>query len=218
MTTNGTKEHPILFSGPMVRAILEGRKTQTRRVIKPQPIRSGPTLLQEIWPWGVFSDDPDRVHLRTPSSDNPCPFGKPGDRLWVRETWRRADGLTTYYKADEPENVGAGWKSPIHMPYRFSRLKLEIVNIRVEQLQEISELDAKAEGVLCYGDSDPASTDYKNYEYNDKYGDDWGVATARESYQSAWQTINAKRGYPWESNPLVWVIHFAAAQQLETQP
>lgn len=215
------KEHPILFSGPMVRAILEGRKTQTRCVMKPQPeLERMRTSNSQGHRWDSRSVEHEIVngehYLGIPgASQGPfrCPYGAVGDRLWVRETWRRADGLTVYYKADEPENRGAGWKSSIHMPYRFSRLKLEIADIRVERLQDVGEADAKAEGILFYGDLDPEQDDYKNYEYEDKYGDDWGVVTARESFETLWQSINSTRkGCAWSDNPWVWVIEFSRAK------
>ena len=158
------KERPILFSGPMVRAILEGRKTQTRRIIKPQPYQNHSPLASGAWEFvtrpkvkddtiGWFRDIAEIARF--------CPYGKPGDRLWVRETWGITAKVSTDcwdrlpfvkiprdfidYRATEPD-VNSHWKPSIHMPRRFSRITLEITNVRVERLQDISEEDALAEG------------------------------------------------------------------------
>lgn len=193
------KERPILFSGPMVRAILEGRKTQTRRIIKPQ--------FTQLWGYGVNHGD-DRVscHVNIVEPDGSwkfvyCPYGQPGDRLWVRETWTR---LVAHhpppefvYKADctDPDGedarqdyIRAGypyqWRPSIHMPRKASRLTLEVASVSVERLQDISEDDARAEG--C-----PAN---------------WG-GTAWSWFVWLWDSINSKRA-PWASNPWVWVVTF----------
>ena len=168
------KERPIIFNTEMVKAILEGRKTQTRRVIKPQP--SGIILVWEH-----------------------CPYGQVGDRLWVRETWNAGhDGqslpvfkaglsadLTKELEADE---LWSGWKPSIHMPRWASRITLEITEIRVERLQEITEEDAKAEGCVK------------------QIKDGLIFDSAIHEYSWLWDSLNAK--YPWESNPWVWVISF----------
>ncbi|MEQ1751860.1 MAG: hypothetical protein ABL974_20730, partial [Prosthecobacter sp.] len=156
------KECPILFSGPMVRAILDGRKTQTRRIVKPQPSylveskcstyatslvdRHG-DLYPGLAAFGVYSEE----------EAWPCPYGQPGDRLWVRET-HRYDGLdpniakqmrdpkTVQHRSDADDEF-VKWLPSIHMPRWASRITLEIVSVRVERLQDITEADAIAEGI-----------------------------------------------------------------------
>lgn len=171
------KERPILFSGEMVRAILDGRKTQTRRVIKPQ---GEPYTIEDV---DVLK----------------CPYGIPGDRLWVRETFADLRGMgfghKWAYRADTPEGsesdririgYGVRWKPSIHMPRWASRITLEITDIRVERVQDITYIDAKAEGV----------------EYEKGYTD------PREAFATLWNSINAKRDYGWAMNPWVWIIEF----------
>lgn len=144
MTTETTvRERPILFSGPMVRAILEGRKTQTRRVLK-NPDDGVSTTIEDGSP--LYCDDGGFWHPR------PCPYGQPGDRLWVREAHQLSpDG--PIYRATAREHGtyepgGAGpWRPSIHMPRWASRITLEITDVRVERVQEITEDDAIAEGV-----------------------------------------------------------------------
>lgn len=180
------KEHPILFTTEMVRAIIEGRKTQTRRVVKPQPIHIEWFTHQNGWCAKVAEN---RYEMKE------CPYGVPGDRLWVRETWCPCR-VFTIYRADciddkPSENTdewneprGDKWRPSIHMPRTESRILLEVTNVRVERVQEISEADIIAEGCP------------KAY----LLGRNW--------YQPLWDTINAKRGYPWKSNPWAWVVLF----------
>lgn len=137
------KERPILFSGPMVRAILAGRKTQTRRIVKPQS--------------AVLTDQmARRLGVRPPAVENaaviPCPYGQAGDRLWVREAWAlHPETGSLLYKADDaaPDNIK--WKPSIHLPRKHSRILLEVIDTGVERLKSISREDAQAEGT----DSDP---------------------------------------------------------------
>jgi hypothetical protein len=184
------KERPILFSGPMVRALLDGTKTQTRRIVEFDHSPTGnPTLMDNeepvYWAWGF--------------DHYVCPYGVPGDRLWVRETWNRtnpggAEGLY-YFKADGCGPHGLNfhgdelWRPSIFMPRAACRLFLEITEVRVERLQDISEKDAKAEGVLV-GEPD---NQYPSF---------------RDAYASLWDSLNAKRGYGWDKNPWVWVVTF----------
>jgi hypothetical protein len=189
------KELPILFSAPMVRAILEGRKTQTRRIVKVRPAGAEVVVHNgRVW-------KPARVDY---AGFVECPYGQPGDRLWVRETFLlRGNGTHCVYRADsdliEAAGFGAmygGWKPSIFMPRKFSSITLEVTGVRVERLQEISERDAQAEGIddpTCTEEVTPA-TGYATYSY----------AT---SFAKLWDSINAKRA-PWASNPWVWCISF----------
>ena len=177
-----TIEKPILFSGPMVRAILEGRKTQTRRVVKPQP---------------------EAVHVKTACSYAAllrfAPYSG-GMRLWVREAWATAGPAREYcrYRADDKTNWLGAWKPSIHMPRWASRITLEVTGVRVERLQNISDSDCDAEG----------TTDH--YICTEPTHETDGIHRChpQRDYQQMWDSINAKRGFPWSSNPVVWVIEF----------
>ena len=133
------KERPILFSGPMVRAILADRKTQTRRIVKPQS--------------AVLTDQmARRLGVRPPAVENaaviPCPYGQAGDRLWVRETWAlHPETGSLLYKADDAAPNNIKWKPSIHLPRKHSRILLEVVDTGVERLKSISREDAQAEGM-----------------------------------------------------------------------
>lgn len=206
------KERPILFSSVMVQAILDGRKTQTRRVIKPQP---------ELFQFGggtwVWKGEPDRFpQIRE------CPYGQLGDRLWVRETWFAdppydgtwdeyafSDGIIENFSVlpdrfKSPEfvlykstwnGVDLRWRSPIHMPRWASRITLEIINVQVERVQAITYAGALAEGVWRPGPG--ADPDKVDREYD-----------AVVEFRGLWYEINAKRGFGWDQNPWVWVIEF----------
>ena len=182
----------------MVRAILEGRKTQTRRIIKPQPDFlqiynwKGRTVYegearQWCWMGMVLENIWDFVANRKQMVER-CPYGQIGDFLWVRETWRPGDeiGSSIYYRADEEWNVGAGWKPSIHMPRRASRITLEITAVRVERLHDISEDDAFAEGITDIEGPNGNETSYK-------YG-----------FLKLWDKINGKAST--DENPWVWVV------------
>jgi hypothetical protein len=197
-------EHPILFSAPMVRAIIEGRKTQTRRVVKPQPDKHATSWVKSAdgGEWKPVEDFPSRVALVVGEWVR-CPYGRPGDLLWVRETWReagsiqRADGKIptsgipdeVYYYADDKAAVYDGpWRSSIHMPRWASRLTLRITDVRVQRVQEISEADAFDEGIS---------------------GGDW-LGDPVGEYAKLWDSINGKRA-PWASNPFCWALTFVEA-------
>lgn len=216
------KERPIVFSGPMVRAILSGRKTQTRRVVKPQPTRLEWFEHQKGW-LGSFRDDAGSQ--ANPHRMVPCPYGEPGDRLWVRETFS-TDAISMYpcprawYRAtdfndrsdlndwhvcpkesrgrwadclacwEEREGRKFRWRPSIFMRRELSRITLEIVSVRVERLQDISEADAVAEGVG--GERD---------EYDMPK---WPSATA--AFDALWCSINGVESY--KANPWVWVVEF----------
>lgn len=218
------KTKPILFSGAMVRAILEGKKTQTRRIMKVQPdclgaLENSPGgELVYHWP-----------HSNTQIYYCKCPYGQPGDGLWVRETWRTeelSDGLDGIrYKADgffipiknteeASDAWGAAnmnkqlwekdlWKPSIFMPRWASRIKLEIIGVRVARVQEIDRADAKAEGV-----SNLWSWDEKR---NAKHPEHFRRAVLNPyvaNYSVLWDEINAERGFGWDVNPWVWVVEF----------
>ena len=179
---DAVKERPILFSGPMVRAILDGRKTQTRRIVKPQP-----NVVHAIY--GDASIDTNLTFRRGDGRIR-CPYGIPGDRLWVREAKRQAfyrASTTTGGDENRQEYIRLGhayqWRPSIHMPRWASHITLEIESVRVERLQEITEEDARAEGWHP--------------------GDGQGPI---EWYEDLWQSINGPGS--WDANPWVWVIQF----------
>lgn len=209
------KESPILFSGEMVQAILDGRKTMTRRVVKPQPYES-----RGSWLW----EPPHRCCVKNDivcdMADNSGGDGDPltwcrfqvGDRLWVRETWQlnawggSSDYVAIRYRADNsiskpiegvqrsliPKNGGGvswKWRPSIHMPRWASRLTLEITDVRAERLNAISEEDAKAEGFQA--------TQNERGE----------GSTAVDWFRNLWDRINGKR-FPWAANPWCWAISF----------
>ena len=204
------KERPILFSGPMVRAILEGRKTMTRRVVK---LRYGADVVVtngQVW-------KPARVDY---AGYVDCPYGQVGDRLWVREAWRtvaEADSQAPrdlsaahrfWYEADEPHQLGYGKLRPsIHMPRIASRILLEITGVRVERLHEISKADAQAEGV----ERVVAGVGWRRY--CDPDSEEVGVppcGDARRSFLSLWKFINGDESC--NANPWVWVVEFKRVQ------
>jgi hypothetical protein len=208
-TAIATRERPILFSGPMVRAILEGRKTQTRRIAKPytrgaeiiDTYTDGSIRYQvERWPNGVVAK---------PSLGCACKYGMVGDRLWVRETWscpRQIGGSFVrekrMYKADELspwlDYSSVVWKPSIHMPRQFSRLSLHLTAVRVERLQAITTQDALAEGIDEHG-HELQTEMARDHQRN---------RSAIENFALLWDSLNAKRGYGWDVNPWVWVLAF----------
>jgi hypothetical protein len=223
------KERPILFNGEMVRAILEGRKTQTRRVVKPHP-----DLHERKHRWAFVIDQGELKYGKAPwRKSDPhnfyvengikCPFGKPGDRLWVRETFSETDcacsgdplyrnqciyckgkGYGLAYRADvgKSEYYPFKWRPSIHMPRWASRITLEITDVRVERLNDISEEDAKAEGVFGYssesgtsgwGEDDPSGKVQVPYVYKRKW-----------AFKHLWNSVYGT----WKENPFVWAITF----------
>lgn len=194
-------ERPIIFSGSMVRAILDGRKTQTRRIVK---LSDSGRVKEPGSPRNWHLDDPDAIKA--------CPYGVPGDRMWVREALAVVS-QNLYYSADRHSVRGHVamdtiiFKRPtdrtvpsIYMPRWASRLTLEVVSVRVERLQEISDADCISEGMMDheghYFSADEATL------LTDK-----GRSMVRGGYRILWDSINAKRA-PWESNPWVWRIEF----------
>lgn len=189
--TKMKNEHPIIMSSEMVRAILEGRKTQTRRVIRNPQRLEGFMLKGEEAEW--------------------CPYGKPGDRLWARETMSLWPGTVAVYNADGEQmpsplnpkhqkwlnNYSRSTVPSIHMPKWAARIWLEITGIRVERVQDIDAVEAEAEGMrrpkrLCP-------------DRHDEY--------ILERFIRYWNSLNAKRGFGWDKNPWVWVIEFKRLQE-----
>lgn len=218
------KERQILFSAPMVRAILEGRKTQTRRAVKMKPWHS----IEERddgqqWPW-MYDGDRDADYWL------PCPYGQPGDRLWVRETWAPYDDYTmhlraqgdVFYRADclQDFKTDGRWRPSIHMPRWASRILLEITDVRVERLQDISEEDAIAEGARHFPDiymATPSASPCR-WSMESPENTDQCLSTPRYAFANLFSKVNGKgRGNvvdfsPWDANPLVWVIEFRRAE------
>lgn len=200
-------ERPILFSDAMVRAILEGRKTQTRRVLKPQPPAGAHSPGLVLFPADGGSACVFDVPLNSPVYRHECPYGQPGNRLWVREAFAlHAHGAKdpaghpiVFYRAQGDQIMqGNRWRPSIHMPRWASRIILDITDIRVERVQDISENDARAEGVR-----EMAEYSMPRNPYEPGICDD-----PRNAYRILWDQINAKRGYGWDVNPWVWVVEF----------
>lgn len=216
------RERPILFSNPMVRAILDGSKTQTRRVVKPVRALTLERLAREA--------PPDVIQ-------GLCPYGAPGDLLWVREAWCYAtdsfavtvgagyradtstrlrgdlppstipDGSTVYNELSEdwPNNVRR-WRPSIHMPKWAARIWLEVTDVRVQRVQEISEDDAAAEGSFL--DRCPCMPRTKDRTPLDMCFRQTGCRIHGESFRTLWDSLNEKRGYGWDANPWVWAVTF----------
>ena len=214
------KERPILFSAPMVRAIIDGRKTQTRRIVKPQP-----EWAEGAWYWrhprynnglGVhyFHTDAESAAEKMATV---CPYGVPGDRLWVRETWfdnmasddgdeARTPARCVYRANGEfidqfPEEYMDGkWTPSIHMPRWASRITLEVVEVRVERLQDITEHDAEREGAATCDHFADAKRGHP-------------LQPHKTSFAWLWNKINGRDS--WIANPWVWVVVF---KRLEPKP
>lgn len=190
-------ELPILFSGPMVRAILAGTKTQTRRVVKPRKDRD---IGCELAPSELAGEVNAGIYRN-------CPYGQPGDRLWVRETWaygihamaaKRDEAGPFVYAADgTPQGrLCDRWRPSIHMPRSACRIRLEITDVRVEHLQDITEANAKAEGYApAWLDADDNTTVHAE-----------APPTYRRGFARLWRDINGPDA--WEANPWVWVVEF----------
>lgn len=235
------KERPILFSGPMVRAILSGQKTVTRRAMKHQPQKAPVDVVDGVPSWDSPTNYVGEVQMNT-QRGKPCPYGKPGDRLWVREAWLAdsqldsiaprdlSQGEPIFYPADGSVRqtgcamISQGRGRPsIHMPRWASRILLEITDVRVERLQDISDDQAKAEGMVY--------TDFGMQERPGKVSLDGGktfhpvkpqqapgwhagdathpdqcLDRARWAFANLWEKINGE--YSWDANPWVWVVEF----------
>jgi hypothetical protein len=192
-------ERPILFSSPMVRAIMDGTKTQTRRVVKVTgPNRDRRMITSPHEKIVRFKDGAYHYRGTTAiSGPHPCPYGRAGDSLWVRETFMRADNsVEIFYNADWPNPSGVKWKPSIHMPRAASRITLRITDVRVERLQDISAGDIVDEGYQGPGYWVPRG----GARYEDGCdGVHW--------YRELWESINGEGS--WAVNPWVWVVGFA---------
>lgn len=226
------KERPILFSSPMVRALLDGSKTQTRRLVKD----TGLYAIDE----SIHGQDVAKRELLNLAKR--CPYGSPGDRLWVREThaivprtaYAHSDGVQQTLRLDDPyehdaaiyregwtrSKSGFSWRPSIHMPRWASRITLEITSVRVERLQDISEADAEAEGCERLG-FEREVPDWKicpkcgGTRLHDAIGSSGGVVfdvdctacdTYVKRYKHLWESINGAGS--WNLNPWVWVVEF----------
>ena len=241
MTTKN--EHPALFAAPMVRAIGSGQKTQTRRIVKPQPIGI-PWVLEgdEEDPTQQWFDgfergrDSDGAPIEEVNKPMRSPYGQPGDRIWVRETWALLRGVTElvtfegqipecrptrehpilglvpvpFYRADDDcptvlsgNGIGKPWKwrPSIHMPRWAARYLLDVTAVRVERLQDISEEDARAEGVEEWAKSEDGFAALRGLGF--------AIPTApRFLFQLLWTSIYGAES--WDANPWVWVVEFKA--------
>ncbi len=220
------KSRPIPFSAPMVQALLEGRKSQTRRMVKPQPTKDANSM-----GWVHSSSDRTRegrfLWLQGARSEViKCPFGKVGDVLWVRETLQLKCLVPTNLNSSSNLEVAAIYKTnpdkafvwkgnakreyipSIHMPRWASRLTLEITAIKVERLQDISEENAIAEGVI-FESNVPATLEgiplHRHYVPIGK-GEVISGWDAQDCYGNLWESLNGKDS--WDANPWVWVIEF----------
>jgi hypothetical protein len=210
-------ERPILFSGPIVRALLDGSKTQTRRIVKPQP----PMGTRDVF---TFHHPSPRTHYWAFDGDSlldwayPCPQGDLGDRLYVREAWQHSNhplgpyepDCDVFYRADylddplgadlerSADGIRRQWRPSIHMPRAASRITLEVTGVRIERLNDISEDDARAEGCA------PAWLDVNGQDVNA-----YGKPTYRQGFARLWRDINGAES--WDANPWVWVVEFKRA-------
>ena len=211
------EERPILFNSEMIKAILDGRKTMTRRAIKPQPLWVG----DPCTPFKTKDADPKGVIE--------CPYGIPGDQLWVRETWcvhsnydsikpldlpdrqYLQNGVT--YMADVYNGEKSKWmgktRPSIFMCRWMSRIQIEITDIKIERVQDITKRDAKREGIVQFT-KDGVGFKYglDSWDWSFKTGFPYMGTTPKIAFEILWDSINAKRGFGWDMNPFVWVVEF----------
>lgn len=207
------KARPILFSAPMVRALLAGTKTQTRRGVKPQP----PADTFQVTPYHhpdnhprffAWKDGFGGAEMHPAWEPIPCPYGQPSDQLWVRESWKHIEGGNVYdaaggvmdsfehetlYRASSPNDPGP-WKPSIHMPRWASRITLEITGVRVERLQDITPDDCIAEGAWPIEMRELG----RGHE-------------AIAAFRTLWESIDGNGS--WAENPWVWVLEFRRLQE-----
>ena len=234
------KERPILMNGAMVRATLAGSKTQTRRVVKMPP--SWDCMVYADWGSGMWpyrSDDGESPNYDNDEIPLACPYGMPGDRLWVRETFGEFIdhetingqsmelGRDLVYRADNGARVSTKWTPSIFMPRAASRILLEIVSVRVQRLNDCSEADAKAEGVLQLDADHSPRPDARTKDgwslcstcagtgLRSTLGAGGGVNfdvdctncdTHLKLYRHLWEAINGAGS--WDANPWVWCVEF----------
>ena len=235
IATEATR-HPILFSAPLVRAILRGEKTQTRRVVNPQPPEW--YSAEHV---GTDSEHGSGIYWHLGQEESvPCPYGKPGDVLLVREAFRLPEDLDdkspseaieehwfnaefTRYEADgscslaydgQSSDEIAEWgrlRPSIHMPYDLCRIRLRVEDVRVERLQEITEEEIRAEGWSAMHDQlhDSEKLTKEWCRMSRELNPAANTATLRGGFATIWNWINADRGFPWEANPWVWVVEFS---------
>ncbi|HBM9969065.1 hypothetical protein ACJBF7_22175 [Enterobacter sp. 04-C-01-SI_S15] len=223
-------ERGMIFNGEMVRAILGGQKTQTRRIVNWRGLSEGLNLnfsgLRVCeYPKGWVIESESRSSTEWRCQPTPCPFGAVGDRIWVRETFQgplfdleqmeayqedsskfhkpefcvyKADGKPAPEYFDADDNLHCGWRPSIHMPRWASRITLEITGVRVERLNDISEEDARAEGIIdggCLNCGEPEPCNCSN-----------PAPDATDAFAYLWQSIYGQEN--WNANPWVWVIEF----------
>lgn len=230
------KEIPMIFNTGMVQAIQDGRKTVTRRPMKPQPVihpvpPCNPNY-NVVWNGVYMWKEWEQPHF---TMTERCPYGNPGDRIYVRETWNRLmmydendmpyspHRYEMFYKADgipdirlldedgyEEDNQCFRWKPSIHMPKRYARIWLEITDVRVERVQDITEEQAEAEGLQMIEWS--TGIDYRQlYGVDPDSGEDQLCSTESfyDSFRQIWDSIYQN----WNSNPWVWVIEFKRVER-----
>lgn len=235
------RERPILFSGPLVQAVRDDRKTQTRRVIVPQPRNPQTFGASPIWGFGVPRPHVDpqqryRIHAAFVGADGqredrwlPCPYGRAGDQLWIRETWWCMKQLGgTYQREKLVHRADAGlpmrdysrlegkWRPSIFMPRWASRVSVELVEIRAEPLQAITEADAEAEGITrCTKDGRLWKWGVADHDGcpGGALGWPWDrwCPSPIAAFRQLWDDRNGGRGagaYRWDANPFVWVLTF----------
>lgn len=225
------RERGLIFTGESISGLQSGDKTQSRRVLSPQPILVDGRTWE--WPRVTESKEPGKPWVRSDASwasgieDVTVPMARfcpwqPGGLIWVKETWAE-DGAgpgSLHYKASATEadlqwlrEKGVKWRSPRFMPRRVSRITLFLEMVRVGRLQDISAGDALAEGVSKTSAWQPKEVDENpkpTHEWAEPYWDDYYFFThyPQRAYRRLWDSLNAKRGFPWESNSWVWVLEF----------
>lgn len=220
-TTEQAKERPIIFTGESVPAIMGGRKTMTRRIVKPQPGENSYLAhYSTVSPHWTWADGPWTYRRR-------CPYGMAGDRLWVKEAWlyvgpgsgseledqwewmsdpENQTSRNVWYRATHENPKTLKWKSPLFMPRWASRSTLEIVSIKVERVRDTSRKDAEAEGLCSWFNEDTGQR-----HYGIKHPDVWET-DPRQAFARLWNSIHGQGA--WERNDWVWVIGFKRMEVL----
>jgi hypothetical protein len=201
------KPSPILMTGVNVRAILEGRKTQTRRIIKGDVWKEGSGL---FWTGDKFT-----YELSAPNGTDVCPFGRAGDELYVKETFKPNPYVSCEYiyraTEKEPDRYPGPWKPSIFMPRAASRITLVIQSVRVERLQDISEEDTIAEGIEKSSKFPTHWHCYSKQMVPENGGEYVAFQNPINSYKSLWESINGPGS--WNLNPYVWVLEFTRKEK-----